>query len=60
MQELEYLVGTWSARAENPSNGRAFTLRYRLMPALGGMWLAGSGESPEMGLEIRTTGGATR
>lgn len=53
MAAIQYFVGSWVARAENPSTGEKFTLRYRVERALGGSWLAGSGESPELGLEVQ-------
>src|SRR5687768_6011585 len=53
MEDLHFFVGQWLAHAEDPSTGRKFTLRYRVAPTLDGYWLAGSGESSEMGLKVQ-------
>jgi hypothetical protein len=53
LDDLQYFVGTWLARAEDPGTGRKFTLQYRIEPTLDGTWLAGAGKSPEMALEIQ-------
>jgi hypothetical protein len=53
MQELEYFVGAWSVKAEDPGTGRRFSMQYSVVPILDGAWLVGSGESPEMGLKVQ-------
>jgi hypothetical protein len=53
MRDLEYFVGTWIAQCEDPGTGRRFTLQYRVDPALDGAWLAGFGESEELGVKVR-------
>jgi hypothetical protein len=50
---LEYLVGNWSVSARDPGTGETFTIGYRVEPTLGGAWLAGSAEAPELGFRAR-------
>jgi hypothetical protein len=57
MDDLQYFVGSWLAIAEDPSTGRSFTLRYEVAPALDGTWLAGYGESPELGVMVQDSWG---
>ncbi len=56
---IAYFVGDWTATAENPSTKQSFTLRYTVKPALGGVWLEGTGFAKELGLEIRDYWGVT-
>lgn len=53
MEELQYFVGSWLARAEDPSTGRSFTLRYEAKPTLDNAWLTGYGESQELGVRVQ-------
>jgi hypothetical protein len=50
---LEYFVGAWLAEARDPTTGESFSLVYRVEPALGGAWITGYGESPELGFKSR-------
>ncbi|BDG05959.1 hypothetical protein [Anaeromyxobacter oryzae] len=47
------LAGDWTATSREPSTGKTFTFRYRLAPVLGGAWLAGEANAPDLGLEVR-------
>lgn len=52
MNEIQYFVGSWIAKAEDPRTGQKHTLSYTVEPVLDGAWLAGSGESVEMGVKM--------
>jgi hypothetical protein len=52
VDDLSFFIGNWLARAEDPSSGRTFSIRYRVELTLDGQWLSGSGESPEMGVKV--------
>jgi hypothetical protein len=53
VEALAFFVGTWHAAAEEPTSGRKFAMRYRLEPVLGGAWLEGTGDAPEIDLHVR-------
>lgn len=50
---LGYFVGAWTGTGKDPGTGESFNLVYRVEPALGGSWIAGYGESPEIDLKAR-------
>lgn len=52
-EALRFFAGRWLATARDPGTGRSFTLRYEVTPVLGGAWLSGAGESPELGIQVR-------
>jgi hypothetical protein len=50
---LQYFVGSWLAEAKDPSTGKSFSLTYRVEPVVGGAWITGHAEAPELGIRSR-------
>lgn len=52
MDDIQYFLGSWKAKAKDPRTGQKHTLPYTVEPVLDGAWLAGSGESVETGVKM--------
>jgi hypothetical protein len=44
---LEFLVGRWSASAEDPGTGKTEMLSYQVEAVAGGVWLTGAGATED-------------
>jgi hypothetical protein len=51
--ELDFFVGQWRARMEDPGTGKKLELRYSLQPGVGGRWYVGTGRIASEGLELQ-------
>lgn len=50
--ELDYFVGQWRAKLEDPGSGKKLELLYTVQPGVGGRWYVGRGMIASEGLEI--------
>lgn len=51
--DLRYFVGRWEVTSKDPGTGEVIRVDYRIEPAPGGAWLAGSSASADGGLSAR-------
>lgn len=50
--ELDFFLGQWRARLEDPGTGKKLELLYTVEPGVGGRWYVGNGTIASEGLEI--------
>jgi hypothetical protein len=55
--ELDYFVGQWRAKLEDPGTGKKLELRYTVEPAVGGRWYVGRGRIASEALELQDVWG---
>lgn len=55
--QLQYFVRSWRVAAREPNKSEVMTIAYKAEPAIGGKWLAGTGESSDLTVRARDSWG---